>query len=308
VDFKQVVGSRRTIRYFKSWQPVEPAKIQGILEAGRLQSQHGNAKLIRKAVVIERGKTPDGVRDALIDAMYNQPQVQQAPVFIVWAIDMSGWDSLRDTLKELIEVRALNSTHGWSKEFIETAVIPNPDFNVLAGERGFAEWLSAFECGLAVGSALLAAVDEGLGTALVTGRRAQIREIPAPSARATWTTLRAAPASLASIFVRVSSANFFCKIEARLISPTQRVSAERFARVASGVSSTSTAKRCCWTSRSSASFNVASSSPVMLTTARACSVAIFTVSSRCSSLLPYLARALRLIWYPCFFSHWLSDA
>jgi nitroreductase len=177
MDFKQVVGSRRTIRYFKSWQPVERAKIQAILEAGRLQSQHGNAKLIRKAVVVERGVTPDEVREALIEAMYNQPQVQQAPVFIVWAIDMSGWDSLRDTLKELIEVRALNSTHGWSKEFIESAVIPNPDFNVKAGDKAFAEWISAFECGLAVGSALLAAVDEGLGTALVTGRRAQIREI-----------------------------------------------------------------------------------------------------------------------------------
>jgi len=41
MDFKQVVGNRRTIRYFKSWQPVEPAKLQIILEAGRLQSQHG---------------------------------------------------------------------------------------------------------------------------------------------------------------------------------------------------------------------------------------------------------------------------
>ncbi|HEV3110599.1 MAG TPA: nitroreductase family protein [Candidatus Binataceae bacterium] len=177
MDFKQVVGNRRTIRYFKSWQPVEAAKIQTILEAGRLQSQHGNAKLIRKAVVIERGKSADDVRDGLIDAMYSQPHVQQAPVFIVWAIDMSGWDSLRDALTELIEVRALNSTHGWSKEFIETAVIPNADFNVMAGDHVFAEWLSAFECGLAVGSALLAAVNEGLGTALVTGRRAQIREI-----------------------------------------------------------------------------------------------------------------------------------
>ena len=35
--------------------------------------------------------------------------VQQAPVFIVWAIDMSGWDSLRDALRELIEVRAIGS-------------------------------------------------------------------------------------------------------------------------------------------------------------------------------------------------------
>jgi len=177
MEFKQTVGDRRTIRYFKSWQPVESEKIQKILEAARLQSQHGNAQLARKAVVIERGKTPGDIRDALVDALYNQPQVQQAPVFIVWVVDMSGWDHLREDLHELIKARALNSTHGWSSEFIESVVMPNPDFNVMAGDRAFAEWLSSFECGLAVGSALLAAVDEGLGTALVTGRRAEIREI-----------------------------------------------------------------------------------------------------------------------------------
>ena len=177
MEFKQAVGNRRTIRYFKSWQPVEPEKIQKILEAARLQCQHGNAQLTRKAVVIERGKAPDDVRDELVDAFYNQPQAQQAPVFIVWTMDMSGWDALRENLQDLIKVRALNSTHGWSNEFIETAVMPNPDFNVMAGDRVFAEWLSSFECGLAVGSALLAAVDEGLGTALVTGRRDQIRKI-----------------------------------------------------------------------------------------------------------------------------------
>jgi nitroreductase len=177
MEFKQAVGNRRTIRYFRSWQPVEPQKIQKILEAARLQSQHGNAQETRKAVVIERGKTPDSIRDALVDAFYNQPQVQQAPVFIVWAVDMSAWDQLKGNLQELIRVRALNSTHGWSNAFIDDVVMPTPDFNVLAGDRTFAEWLSAFECGLAVGSALLAAVDEGLGTSLVTGRRAQIRQI-----------------------------------------------------------------------------------------------------------------------------------
>jgi len=177
MEFKQVVGNRRTIRYFKSWQPVEPEKIQKILEAARLQSQHGNAQLIRKAVVIERGKTPDDIRDALVDALYNQPHVQQAPVFIIWTIDMSGWDHLRDDLLELMQTRALNSTHGWSEEFVDSIVMTTPDFNVMAGERVFAEWLSSFECGLAVGSALLAAIDEGLGTSLVTGKRAQIRQI-----------------------------------------------------------------------------------------------------------------------------------
>ena len=35
MEFKKAVGDRRTIRYFKSWQPVEPEKIQVILEAAR---------------------------------------------------------------------------------------------------------------------------------------------------------------------------------------------------------------------------------------------------------------------------------
>jgi len=177
MEFKQVVGNRRSVRYYQAWRPVERAKIQKILEAARLQSQHGNASEIRKAVVVTKGETPDDVRNALIEALYNQPAAQQAPVAIVWTVDMSGWDHLRDRLLELIQVRALNSSYGWSERFVDTVVLPTPDFNVMAGERVFAEWLSAFECGLAVGSALLAAVDEGLGTQLLTGKRDDIRRI-----------------------------------------------------------------------------------------------------------------------------------
>ena len=87
MEFKQVVGNRRSIRYYKPYQPVEKEKIQTILEAARLQCQHGNAGLVRKAVVVTKGETDDGVREELIDALYNQPQAAQAPVHIVWAID-----------------------------------------------------------------------------------------------------------------------------------------------------------------------------------------------------------------------------
>ncbi|MEJ7704697.1 MAG: hypothetical protein WKF47_14005 [Geodermatophilaceae bacterium] len=63
---------------------------------------------------------------------------------------------------QLIDVGALTSSYGWSEQFIDDIVLKTPDFNVLAGDRQFAEWLSAIEMGLAMGSALLAAVDEGL--------------------------------------------------------------------------------------------------------------------------------------------------
>lgn len=190
MEFRKVVGARRSTRYYKPWQPVEKEKIQVILQAARLQSNHGNASDIRKAIVVTRGETPDDVRDALIEAMYNQPQAAQAPVFIVWTCDMSGWDMMRPRLLELIAAGALNSNYGWSEEFVDTVVMRTPDFNVLAGDDTFARWLSNFECGLAVGSALLAAVDEGLGTQLLTGNRDRIREILGMPAHVTPTQIQ----------------------------------------------------------------------------------------------------------------------
>jgi nitroreductase len=127
--------------------------------------------------VVTKGETDDAIRDELVDALYNQPQAAQAPVHIVWAIDMSGWENLRENLLQLIDISALTSSYGWSEQFVEETVLKTGDFNVLAGEATFAEWLTTIEMGLAIGSALLAAVDEGLGTQLLTGRRDQMREL-----------------------------------------------------------------------------------------------------------------------------------
>lgn len=177
LSFKRAVGDRRSIRFFRPYQPVEKAKVQKILEAARLQSQHGNASAIRKAVVVYRDETDKETYDGLIAALYNQPAAMQAPCHIYWTIDMSGWDNLRDNLLQLMDVGALTPSYGWSEQFIDDIVMKTPDFNVMAGERTFAEWLSAIEIGMAMGSALLAAVDEGLGTALLTGQRARIGEL-----------------------------------------------------------------------------------------------------------------------------------
>lgn len=177
LSFKQAVGNRRSIRFFKPYQPVDKAKVQKVLEAARLQCQHGNCGLVRKAVVIYRDETDPDLFAGLCEAMYNQPAAAQAPVHIYWTIDMAGWDGLRENLNQLLDVGALTSSYGWSPQFIDDVPMKVPDFNVMAGERTFAEWLSAIETGLAMGSALLSAVDEGLGTALLTGQRAKIGEL-----------------------------------------------------------------------------------------------------------------------------------
>jgi nitroreductase len=178
MEFKEAVGTRRTIRYFQPYRPVEKAKIQKILEAARLQSQHGNAQLVRKAVVVTKGETPDDVRNGLIDALYSQPQAAQAPVAIVWVQDMSGWKPFKENLMNLMKTHALPTSYGWSEDFIDNTVLKTEEFNICVNPNPhFAEWLTSFECGLAVGSALLAAVDEGLGTGLITGRREEIRKL-----------------------------------------------------------------------------------------------------------------------------------
>ena len=177
LSFKEAVGNRRSIRFFKPYQPVEKAKVQKVLEAARLQCQHGNAGLIRKAVVVYRDETDPETFQGLVEALYNQPAAAQAPVHVYWTIDMAGWAVLKDNLMQLLDVGALTSSYGWSEQFIDDIVLKTPDFNVMAGDRTFAEWLSAIEMGLGMGSALLAAVDEGLGTALLTGQRARIGEL-----------------------------------------------------------------------------------------------------------------------------------
>lgn len=175
MEFKRVVGNRRSIRFYQPFRPVEKEKIQAILEAVRLQPHQANLHRSRKAVVVTHGETPDEVRDGLIDAVYNQPQAAQAPVMIVWAIDMTAWEGMRESLLELIDVQALNSCQGWTVDHVDNVVLKTPDFNVLAGDRTFAEWLTALEMGIAMGCAQLAAVDEGLGTQMLSGRRDEMR-------------------------------------------------------------------------------------------------------------------------------------
>jgi nitroreductase len=177
LTFKEAVGRRRSIRYYKPWQPVEREKVQKILEAARLQSCHGNAGQIRKAVVVHRDETDADTFAGLVDALYHQPQAAQAPVHIYWTIDMSGWTHLRDNLQDLIAAGALTASYGWSEQFIDEIVLKTPDFNVMAGDLRFAEWLSAIETGMSIGSALLAAQDEGLGTQLLTGKRQQMADL-----------------------------------------------------------------------------------------------------------------------------------
>jgi nitroreductase len=53
MELRQVIGNRRSIRFLLPHRPVEPEKIQRMLEAARLASHWGNVQSLRAVVVFK---------------------------------------------------------------------------------------------------------------------------------------------------------------------------------------------------------------------------------------------------------------
>lgn len=163
MEFKQVVGDRRTIRFFEPNQPVEPEKIQVMLEAANRASRAVNADFI-KAVVCYRDELTDDVREQL-KTPTTTVQLDLAPVAIFWYGDLTFAEGAQERLKELTDLGALPVTHGWSHAYVDEvayAQVVEP----LSKDATASVWAVSVECGLAIAQAMLAGVDEGLGVGL----------------------------------------------------------------------------------------------------------------------------------------------
>ena len=165
MEFKKVVGTRRSIRFYQPWRPVERAKIQAILEAARLASRGVNAAFA-KAIVVYRDKLSAQDRDSL-KMPTTTAQLDLAPVWILWYGDLSAIERTNrgQTLKQLIDVGALNPTHGWSYKYVEDVIWAQVLKPLSETPQALAPFVAA-ETALAICQALLCAVDEGLGTQL----------------------------------------------------------------------------------------------------------------------------------------------
>ena len=163
MELKEVIGLRRSIRYYKSWRPVEKEKIEKILEAARRASHAANCN-VSGCVVVENREDNEAatkVRDTVIQ--FSQVHVQQAPIWLMWFLDLARWDKQAETLKQLIDAKALNATHGWSHNYVDKFVVPMTKA-AMQQDEGFAA--SMFDLGQAVAQATLVAYEEGLGTCL----------------------------------------------------------------------------------------------------------------------------------------------
>src|SRR5918911_2149084 len=120
MEFKEVVGRRRSIRYYQPYRPVERAKIQTILEAARLSSRAVNADFA-KAVVVNRDDLSEGDRNAL-KTPTTTAQLDLAPTWIFWFGDPTAPRVGKQSLKMLVDVGALTPSHGWSHAYVDDVV------------------------------------------------------------------------------------------------------------------------------------------------------------------------------------------
>jgi nitroreductase len=177
MDYQELIGTRRSIRYFEPDRPVEPDKIQKILEACLIASCAVNAHWL-KAVVVKR----DDVAPEDLEMMKNPVQaviVSLAPVHVYFYCDLGVVTAIKGTrLKELVDVGALNPTHGWSHAFVDEIVYPHI-LKPLTESPAY-PISSAFDCGVAACQGLLMAFDLGLGACLTAFNAAVVAKYTMP--------------------------------------------------------------------------------------------------------------------------------
>ncbi|MGH7802065.1 MAG: nitroreductase family protein [Thermodesulfobacteriota bacterium] len=157
MEFKEVVGRRRSIRFYLFDKSVETEKVQVILEAARLAPCASNLNVLR-AIVVERDKASKRLIDSI--AEFNRVHILQAPILICWYVDMQAWKDRYERMKELIDVGALKPEYGWSHEYIDNVYMKT--------RRKDPEIINYIEGGMGIAFGMVAAVDQGLCTCLNT--------------------------------------------------------------------------------------------------------------------------------------------
>ncbi len=159
MNFEQVIGNRRSTRYFDPDRPVEREKVQKILEAMRLASCAMNAQWLR-AVVVYRDDLDAETFEAL-KLPVSGVVMELAPVHIYCFTDPSVvLEDKGDRVRELMDVGACNPSHGWTYAFLDEFVWPQV-LKPLADNPTYPASM-AFDNGGAATQGLLMAINLGL--------------------------------------------------------------------------------------------------------------------------------------------------
>jgi len=156
VDVSKAIQKRVSIRKFKS-TPVEKAKIEKVMEAGRRAPSWGNTQPWRFIVVQDKAK-----REELAKACGGQPTVGAAPVVIVCCgtIDDFTRKGHGEALKSLIPVGAMT-------EELMNIVLQSDVFAPYLRGEAVMTVKAGEQLMIAVAYMTLEAVNQGLGTCWV---------------------------------------------------------------------------------------------------------------------------------------------
>jgi nitroreductase len=168
MEIKEIIGNRRSIRYYLPHRPVEKEKIQKMLEAARRASCVGNVNNTR-AIVIWREKASAELMKVITPPLGYQ-QMQTAPCFILWYHDKAAYqvDTWIKSLLNLADMRRIGFRGDEAKKQIEQFL--RPAFTATWQQMAEAP-LAYMDVGQAVCQATLVAYDEGLGTCLMSSPR-----------------------------------------------------------------------------------------------------------------------------------------
>ena len=168
MKFKEVIGRRRTIRFYLPFRPVERSKIQKMLEAARRSSCVGNVNSAR-AIVIWKDKASPVLLKA-ITAPLGYQQMHTAPCFILWYHDKAAYEINKwvQDLHNLADTRRIGTDAEETKAEIDRTL--KPIFGASWQMMAVAP-LAFMDLGLSVCQAMLTAYDEGLGVCMMSGPR-----------------------------------------------------------------------------------------------------------------------------------------
>lgn len=160
MEFTEVIGCRRSIRFFDPDRPVEREKIQKILEAMRLGSCAMNAHWLRAVVVYRDQLAPETFEKLKLPVA--GVIMELAPVHIYCYGDLSVIAKDHGARpKQLIDIGALGPSQGWTYRFVDEFVWPQL-LEPLTRSPHYPAAM-AFDNGGCATQGLLMAYNEGLG-------------------------------------------------------------------------------------------------------------------------------------------------
>jgi nitroreductase len=165
MELKEIIGRRRSIRFYLPHRPVEREKVQKMLEAARRASCVGNVNNARGVVIWKDQASPELIQTLTPPLGYQQ--MHTATCFIVWYSDAAAYqiDKWIDAMKGLANTRRLGSDAEETKRVIDQFL--RPVFGARWQEMAVSP-LAFMDVGQAVAQATLLAYDEGLGTCLMS--------------------------------------------------------------------------------------------------------------------------------------------